>query len=180
MASEMMRIDIKADQVRAALNRLRGSLPDGGDMTPVMKSLGRVLLTGTQLRFRAGKGPEGQAWKQSKRAAEEGGQTLRKDGGLLGSITYEAGNGKVAIGTNKVYGAIHQFGGTIKHPGGTRYVVVQGMARFVSNSFVGPVTGLTKSHPIPMPARPFLGASDSDQAEMLRTLQAHYSGLWDK
>ncbi len=179
MASDF-RVDIKADKVREALNKIRLSLSEQGDMTGVMKSLGRVLLTGTQLRFRSGKGPEGQAWKTSKRASEEGGKTLRYTGGLRDSITYEATNGQVAIGTNKVYAAIHQFGGTIKHPGGTRYVVVNAVAVFVSNAFMGPVSGITKPHPIPMPARPFLGASESDQAELLRVLQAHYSDLWSK
>lgn len=86
----------------------------------------------------------------------------------------------MAIGTNKVYAAIHQFGGTIKHPGGTRYVVVNAVAMFVSNAFMGPVSGITKPHPIPMPARPFLGASESDQTELLRVLQGHISDLWSK
>ena len=54
-------------------------------------------------------------------------------------------------------GAIHEYGAKIKHPGGTRYVIgPDGNARFVSNSFVGPVTGVTKPHTITIPQRSFL------------------------
>lgn len=166
MAGEMLRIDIKADQVRAALNRLVATMPEGGDSTPVMRSLGRALLTGTQLRFRQGKGPDGQLWKVSMRAAMYGGQTLKDSGGLLGSITFEPSNGKVAIGTNKVYAAIHQFGGKIK------------VKSAGALAFRLPGGGFAKVKSVTMPARPFLGASESDQAELLNVLQGHYSGLW--
>jgi phage virion morphogenesis protein len=166
MAADMLRIEIKAAAVQAALNRLRSNLPSEGDMTPVMKSLGRVLLTGTQLRFRAGKAPDDQQWKASLRAALHGGQTLRDSGGLLGSITYEAGNGSVAVGTNKVYAAIHQFGGSIKAKG----------AKSLAFRLAG--GGFAQVRSVTMPARPFLGASDTDQAELLRVLQAHFNGNW--
>lgn len=53
-------------------------------------------------------------------------------------------------------GAVHQFGASIDHPGGTRYVSTGGKAKFVSNSFTGPVTGVTKAHKITIPARPWL------------------------
>ena len=168
MAAEMLRIEIKADQVKAALSRLRSTMPDGGDMTPVMKSLGRVLLTGTQLRFRSGKGPDGQSWKVSMRAALQAGQTLRDSGALLGSITYEAGNGIVAIGTNMVYARIHQFGGTIKAKNAKAL------------AFRLPGGGFAKVKAVTLPPRPFLGASDSDQTELLRVLQSHYDGLWSQ
>lgn len=53
-------------------------------------------------------------------------------------------------------GAIHEYGAKINHPGGTRYVVSKGRARFVSNSFVGPVMGVTAPHTITIPERSFL------------------------
>ena len=54
-------------------------------------------------------------------------------------------------------GAVHEFGAKIAHPGGTRYTIGPGgKARFVSNSFVGPVAGVTKPHTINVPKRSFL------------------------
>jgi hypothetical protein len=52
--------------------------------------------------------------------------------------------------------AVQNFGADIDHPGGTRFVVSGGKARFVSNDFVGPVMGVTKAHKINVPARDFM------------------------
>lgn len=177
MATDI-RIHAQNEQLKAALARVMKTLPAGGDGTPVMRSIGRVLLTGLQLRFRAQKGPDGVPWKPSGRAKNEGGSTMRDSGLLRDSFSYDATANRVQIGTNKVYAAIHQFGGTIKHPGGTRFVLIDGMARFVSNSLVGPVSGVTKPHPIGMPARPMLGDSDADRAEILDVLERHLKGRW--
>lgn len=60
--------------------------------------------------------------------------------------------------------AVQEFGGTIEHPGGTKYitdaVVGKGKnqrlaTRFVSNDFKGN-TETTKAHTIEIPARPFM------------------------
>jgi phage virion morphogenesis protein len=53
-------------------------------------------------------------WKQSKRAAAGNGQTLKQSGRLHNSITYAITGRKVTWGTNKIYAAIHNFGGKIK------------------------------------------------------------------
>jgi phage gpG-like protein len=173
------RITIQDKQVKAALERLRLGLPLGGGATPAFQGMGRVLLSGLQLRFRKGVAPDGTAWKKSRRVIESGGQTLRDKGILRNSFSYVATGNSVTIGTNVIYAAIHHFGGTIRHPGGTRFVLVDGEARFVSNSFMGPVHGLTKPHPIPMPARPILGASKSDIEGLLKSLQGHIEGRWN-
>lgn len=67
------------------------------------------------------------------------------------------------------YAAIHEFGGIIQHPGGTKYIIdaaVGGniMTRFVSNAFPGHVAGVTKPHPIPMPERSFLRSGLRDKS----------------
>jgi hypothetical protein len=55
------------------------------------------------------------------------------------------------------YARIHEFGGTIKHPGGTHYRVVDGRAVFV-NKAEGKADNLktTKPHDIKIRARPYL------------------------
>lgn len=59
------------------------------------------------------------------------------------------------------YAAVHEFGGTINHPGGTPYFMRDGKAVFVSKSGAGAFHGLpvTKPHTIEMPARPFMRPS---------------------
>lgn len=62
------------------------------------------------------------------------------------------------------YGLLHEYGGTIPHPGGTPYIVVEGgKAVFVSigkaqeiEAKTGRKLPVTKPHSITMPARPFL------------------------
>lgn len=85
---------------------------------------------------------------------------------LLGkkiALGWPSGTESVSIlypnGTPVLFVAVwNQFGATIEHPGGTRYVVgADGKARFVSNDFVGPVSGITGPHQIKIPKRDFMG-----------------------
>lgn len=165
MAAEI-RVQIADAPLKAALRRLARTMP-AGDMTPAMQQLGRVLKTGAQLRFRTGKGPDGTAWKKSLRAATQGGQTLRDQGLLANSITWEASRSSVAVGTNLIYAPIHQFGGTIRASSATTL-----RFRLATGQWVSPKA-------VTMPARPFLGASEGDRAELLRVLQAHLEGRWN-
>lgn len=64
---------------------------------------------------------------------------------------------KYEDGTPVAYvAAIQELGSTHMHPGGTRYVIRNGKAQFVSNSFSGPVHGVTKPHQIVIPPRSFM------------------------
>lgn len=57
--------------------------------------------------------------------------------------------------------AVHEFGGDVKHGGGTRYQKGAGRnggAKFISNSFIGPTSGVTGAHTIKIPERSFLRA----------------------
>ena len=97
-------------------------------------------------------------------------QMLKNTAAYLKNLE-KAKSGYVAVGLpsekvgGKVYGngmtvikigAIHEYGSTFRHPGGTPYIVSGGKARFVSKSFVGPVSGVTKPHMITIPRRSFL------------------------
>lgn len=73
-------------------------------------------------------------------------------------------------------GAIHEFGATFTHPGGTRYTIGPGgKARFVSNSFNGPVAGKTKPHTISIPQRSFLRTPfDTKRKEMNKAIEKQF------
>ena len=84
------------------------------DLSPVMADIGEAVVSQTQDSFENQAGPDGTPWQPSQRALNEDGQTLvdkGASGGLLGSIGFELLPSAVLIGSNKVYAAIHQFGG---------------------------------------------------------------------
>lgn len=78
------------------------------------------------------------------------------------------------------YAAIHEFGGTIKHPGGTSYTWGEGdndfNIRFISNADAAiskHVLGVTKAHDINMPERSFLRSSLKDfEPRIISDIQA--------
>lgn len=129
-------IDITLDdrEVREALARLTRRL---GDLSPVMREIGELLVERAKERFAASTGPDGKAWAQNSPAtlAAYLGQykgSRKKSGGLtkagaaraagkkpligetrqlMGTLYYEAGRDSVAVGSPMEYAAIHQFGG---------------------------------------------------------------------
>lgn len=67
------------------------------------------------------------------------------------------------------YGAIHEFGGVIKHPGGVRYSQAMGLvgkAKFLSNNFVGPARK-TGAYTITMPERSFMRSSLREMVDQI-------------
>ena len=142
----------------------------------VLKDIGQEMYNNTLERFKNEVDPKGNKWKplaestitsqkttkyqQLAAGSVIGGrkilQGLGMRGGLLGSINVQTDGDSVAIGTNKLYAAIHQFGGkTAPHvirPKNKK-------ALKFGNTIVKSV-----NHPgSDIPARPFLGVSDKDK-----------------
>lgn len=124
-----------------------------GDLRSALDEIGSMIVASTQQRFIEGRDPDGMPWKPSHRATSENGQTLVLGGYLRDSIVHAVGRDSVEIGTNLIYARIHQFGGTIRAKSGKNL-------RFkVGNRWV--------SKPeVTIPARPFLGLSEADAAEI--------------
>lgn len=116
------------------------------------ETLGEHLVSSTLERFENEKGPDGKDWAPSARAKNEGGQTLTDTAGLKSSINYEASPDLVAVGTNKIHGPIHQFGGEIR-PKKARRLLFEVGGKKVSAKKVS------------MPARPYIGIDEDDIAE---------------
>lgn len=79
---------------------------------PAFDAIGNTLANRIRAGFRYSRTPWGDAWKP---ITYRQGKPLRDTGRLLGSITHNATNGSVRIGTDGdlVYTKIHQFGGVI-------------------------------------------------------------------
>lgn len=112
-------IKIDASTLGPVAQSLRAIGRRAGDMTELFEIFGQSLRTSTRRRFRTNVGPDGTAWRRSQRASKDNGQTLVDRGHLRDSITFKAGPREVAIGTNLVYAAIHQFGGRAGRGGKT-------------------------------------------------------------
>lgn len=145
-----------ARRLGAALGRV--------NFKPLMELIGAHLITSTQLRFEKGKGPGGVSWPVSRRAQQGGGQTLMLTRRLYDSIAQDgplATAQNVEIGTNLIYGAIHQFGGTI-----SPHVIEarRGKALFIPGiGFRRRVNHLGSA----MPARPYLGIDSQDESLLI-------------
>lgn len=111
---------------------------------------GEHLLNSTRDRAKLQVSPDGVSWaelsedyKAYKDKKRPGVTKLKFDMHMLGDqLSYQIGDGFVEIGTNAVYGAIHQWGGTA------------GMA----------------PGPAAIPARPWLGASADDTTALAEIL----------
>jgi phage virion morphogenesis protein len=144
MTGVTLRVD--DSEVQQALSRLAGRM---ANLTPVFKNIGEYMTLSILERFDDEVDAEGNKWaaltvatiarKQKKRKILK---ILQQDGDLRRTIIYKAGANKVEIGTNRIYGAIHQFGG---RAGRGRKVVIQ--------------------------ARPFLGVSAADSLEVVSIVE---------
>lgn len=114
MAGASLTIDVTDDELRAALQRLERALGPG--LGTAMREIGEEMVLATQMRFRTQAGPDGVAWaplspryaaSARKRKSPE---ILVLRGFLQGLIRYEATGDSVSWGTDRIYGATHQFG----------------------------------------------------------------------
>lgn len=148
-----VRIDVTVSGMEEALARM--ARLSRFDKTMLLDRLGGLVESQTKRRIAHEKrAPSGAAWKPNL----EGTSTLFREGFLLGSIHYVTGPDSVRIGSGLVYAAIHQFGGTITPKKAKRLAFTLG-GRSV---FARKVT---------IPARPYLGLSADNAAEIERTTE---------
>lgn len=115
----------------------------------LMGSIGEALVAGTVRRFVDEKDPQGNSWEPSGRASAEGGKTLTDTGRLRSSIDYAATPSKVMVGSNIIYARIHQLGGKAG-----------------------------KGHKVKIPARPYLGISQTDMDEVRAIMSDFITGVF--
>ena len=141
----MFTVELNNDAVTGALTRLAAAMDD---MTPIMQSIGELLLQSTQDRLKDGKSPDGTAFAPRSEATLANyarrnlrfGLPLYQSGEMYNQMNAESGSDYVEIGTTVIQAAMMQFGGT--------------KAQFPN--LWGDI-----------PARPFLGISQDDERDIL-------------
>ncbi len=151
-------MEINSHELTAKMNRVAQAMDD---TSPLMAAIAGSLATVTDDNFAsqgrptwAGRKPS--TIKSYQRQGLTYGGVLQRSGDLRARIVPSSDQNSASIGSNMPYAAIHQFGGTIKHPGGTRYQKGSRLASFTKNSFTGPTSGVTGAHDIKIEARPYL------------------------
>lgn len=138
MVSQTISLEIEGAALDAALARVTAVLSRSD---AIMDRIGDYLVAATHRRFAVERGPDGKPWLKSARAIADGGRTLTDTGRLRGSIAHTVTDGGrvVEVGSDVLYAAIHQFGGSA------------GRGRKVT-----------------LPARPYLGIDEGDRTNILR------------
>lgn len=152
MAGTRLSLTVEDNAVQRAL---AGLVASALRLRDPLEEVGAALVTSTQQRFEREEDPEGEPWAElaestktrrvSKTAMRGGEHILRDRGHLFNSLTYLATDTQVEVGSNRVYAAIHQLGGTADMAPG----------------------------PAAVPARPFLGISGEDEREIAEILLDH-------
>jgi phage virion morphogenesis protein len=148
-------------EIRAGLARMRRT---GRDPVPMLRAIGTRLVSNTQDRFDAAEAPDGTPWpalRPAYAAMKRGPGILRESGmrgGLQGSIAFDTTAGELAIGSNKIYAAVHQFGATIQ-------AKTARALRFRLGN------GLVAVRSVKIPARPYLGLSRRDEEDTLDVVE---------
>lgn len=148
----------------------------------MFETIGASLVTSATHRFETGVGPDGSPWPPSLRALAEGGKTLVLSARLMRSNTYVASDSGVEVGTNVIYAAIHQLGGTINIPARQQELHFRtnkrtGQQRFSkAKRATSSKTASIGAHTVTMPARPWLGIDDDDAREIIRIAEDFVGG----
>jgi phage virion morphogenesis protein len=175
-------VEVSAEELRRSLALLQAQL---GNLEPFYRDAGKYLLRSHRDRWARQVSPDGGPW-QALSPAYLKAKPKNKDkilvlDGKLQQLHYALDAESLAVGTDRIYGAIHQFGGKIKHKArqgsvyfhhdphtgevGNRFVK-KGDSTFAQDVTVG-------EHETDIPARPFLGLSGDDEAELLALLADH-------
>ncbi len=154
MAGAMLEVTIDSSQIGKVLDDLAERL---GNLTTPLNDIAEYLHQSTDDRFRQKVAPDGSPWAPLSAvtlARKRGPGILREKGTLQDTLRKQVTRNEMAFGTDRPYGAVHQFG---QKKG---------------------ASGSSKGRPIPwgdIPARPYLGLSADDESEVLLIIHDYLS-----
>jgi phage virion morphogenesis protein len=154
MAGAFIGLDVFDRPVLEALQKLARS---GSDLRPAFEHIGEHLKVSHMDRWAKAESPDGQKWAPlsattialKKKNADK---ILVLNGHLRDTLRYQSSSHSLEFGTNRIYGAVQQFGAK-------------------AGAF-----GAYRGRAIPwgdIPARPYLGVSAEDETEILAILADH-------
>ena len=169
MSGAFIKVTVMDQALREAMAKLAAR--DNGLVESSLKNIGEYLVQATRRRFDTGTAPDGSRWaplNPAYAATKKGSKILvgaGMRGGLEGSVVWQLAGTTLTVGTNKVYGAIHQFGGAIRPRNGNALVFRLGGK-------------LVHAQKVTIPARPWLGIADEDRTEMTAIVRDHVNEVW--
>jgi phage virion morphogenesis protein len=176
VSDDLIKIEHDLPKVQKALARL---LQKVGNIRPALKAMGETLISSTEQRFDSQTGPDGKKWQDVKpatRKRKKHSKILTEQGHLRGDIHPAfPDDHTLLVGTNSPYGAIHQLGGEIKQEGMTLHLKGTGRnTRFAKKGEHDRTKKVDRT--IKIPARPFLGVSKQDEADLLEDVGKYLLG----
>jgi phage virion morphogenesis protein len=145
-------VQLSCDVRDTASAGLRALMLRVGSIDDVLLEIGDSIRTSTQKRFEDEQSPEGEPWKEHSAATAAkrgaGAQILRDELNLYDLPEPKVSGSKVAVGTNLIYARIHQLGGRAG-----------------------------RNLAVTIPARPYLGLSVADVAEIGAIVIDHVEGI---
>ncbi len=166
-----MQISIQVEGLARLKQRLKVTADKLQNMRQFWSSVGMYVQKQTiKERFNKEQSPEGQKWKplapatiKRKKRHKRGNMKILQDTGeLRKSVAYEARDDSVRVGSVLKYARIHQFGGTVEVSRLGQYKRDHKNHRFKrkGNSY-------SYSHKVNIPARPFLGVTESEKKHIV-------------
>ncbi|MEH3093369.1 MAG: phage virion morphogenesis protein [Agrobacterium cavarae] len=178
------------DELRPVLALIGLALDHPGKLTSAFAA---HMLYSTQRRFETETDPDGVKWKAlarrttlkkvrgNRRRGEN--NILRVSGDLYRSLVAQSDDKSASVGSNRVYARVHQEGGDIRQYARSQkasLLKVKGKTRFVPHGKKGSeLRNVTiGEHVINIPARPYLGFSESDRARLVEIGHEFLEGLY--
>ena len=164
-----MVINVQIQGLKKLQSKLKATENIMRSMKPYWQLVGQYVQRQTiKERFDKEQAPDGQKWKphsemtkkmRAKRHKTGNMKILKDNGELRRSITYEAGNNYVKVGSVLKYARVHQFGANIR-------VSKKQKAYFHYRGFH------IKKSIITIPARPFLGLTQQEREHIKSMLKS--------
>lgn len=171
---------------RSGLDYLQDLVQRVSDMRPVLLEIGEDMAESAKQRFSSTTAPDGTAWAPNSAVTLARYSAMfarRKDGGLTKRSAAKLAAKKPGTGETRALGTTINYqiqgddavgiGSPMVYAGTFHYGAKSGEFGF------GVYATRNGSFPLPwgdIPARPFLGASESDKANIVRLVQSYLSG----